>query len=103
MAYSGGRRSQPGETVALPESLLAMDDIVSFVPRSVKVLIVNRKTLQQRPHSTRVETQLVTVSLPLKAGVDRRLSDQASVTRNDCRLDITVAIQHVAEDLLQPR
>jgi hypothetical protein len=60
---------------AVRESLLAMDDIVSFVPRSVKVLIVNRKTLQQRLYSTRVETQLVTVYL------SRPSSTVASVIR----------------------
>jgi hypothetical protein len=76
-------------------------------PSHVKVRIVNRGLSQQCLYQT-VESG----NRPAASVVEPRLNDpdstirplyQASVTWNDCRLDITVAVQHVAEDLLQPR
>ena len=73
MAYSGGRLLHPGEIDGGRDSVLVVDDI--------------------RP-SRSSDQALVTRLYPGKHA--------RSVPRNDRRLDISVAIEHVAQDLLQP-
>src|SRR5258708_2470898 len=76
---------------ALRESLLAMYGISQFRPRWPTG--VRRETLQA---TARRNHAVVDVSCYVSGYAT------GSMTRNDGRLDIAVAIQHVAEHLLQP-